>query len=284
LSGIDGTLSRRIGIVGARYALLVALACVLLLPLLWLVVSSFRPVGEIFANSHQFTWRTFVPARLTFENYLSLTESGFPRALLNSLFVAVSTMLLGVIVNSAAGFAFAVFEFPGRKLLLILVLASAMMPFEAIVIPLYQIIRWLGWVDSYRALILPEVANGLVIFLFRQFFVGVPKEFYEAARVDGASWPHIFWRIALPLSWPVVVTGALMQFITQWEAFFWPLVAAPSPDHTLVQIAITRNISFEETSWGRLFSSTTIACLVALIPFLAFQKLYLRNIASSGLK
>lgn len=284
MSTVHGTPSARFGAGLARYAALIAIATVLLLPLIWLVLSSFRPAGEIFANSHQFTWRTFVPSVVTFENYTSLVETGFFRALANSLFVGVATMALGLLVNASAGFAFAVFEFPGRGLLLILVLASAMMPFEAIVIPLYQIIRWLGWVDSYQALILPEVANGLVIFLFRQFFVAVPREFYEAARVDGASWGRIFFKIALPLSWPVIVTGALMQFMTQWEAFFWPLVAAPSPDHTLVQIAITRNISFEETSWGRLFSSTTIACLVALVPFLAFQRVYLRNIASSGLK
>jgi ABC-type glycerol-3-phosphate transport system permease component len=268
----------------ARYAALVAIAAVLLLPLLWLLMSSLRPSGEIFANSHQFNLRTFIPQSLTLENYTSLRDTGFFRAMFNSLFVAITTMLLGLLVNSAAGFAFAVFTFPYRRVLLVLVLASAMMPFEAIVIPLYQIIRFFGWVDSFQALILPEVANGLVIFLFRQFFAGVPKEFYEAARVDGASWLRIFFRIALPLSWPVIVTGALMQFMTQWEAFFWPLVAAPSPDHTMVQIAITRNISFEETAWGRLFSSTTLASLVALIPFLAFQKAYLRNVASSGLK
>jgi ABC-type glycerol-3-phosphate transport system permease component len=284
VSTVRGGLAAQAGASIARYVLLTTIAVVLLMPLAWLMLSSLRPAGEIFANSHQFTWRTFVPEVFTLENYTSLAGTGFWRALGNSLFVAVVTMLLGLMVNAAAGFAFAVFEFPGRGALLVLVLASAMMPFEAIVIPLYQIIRFFGWVDSYQALILPEVANGLVIFLFRQFFVGVPKEFYEAARVDGASWAHIFFLIALPLSWPVVVTGALMQFITQWEAFFWPLVAAPSPDHTLVQIAITRNISFEETSWGRLFSSTTIACLVALIPFLAFQRVYLRNVASSGLK
>jgi len=284
VSAVQRSAAARFGAWLGRYAMLVATAIVLLSPLIWLLVSSLRPAAEIFANSHQFGWRTFVPSAPTLDNYTSLAGTGFYRALANSLFVSVATMMLGLAVNSAAGFAFAVFEFPGRALLLVLVLASAMMPFEAIVIPLYQIVRWFGWVDSYRALILPEVANGLVIFLFRQFFVAVPKEFYEAARVDGASWPLIFVRIALPLSWPVVVTGALMQFMTQWEAFFWPLVAAPSPDHMMVQIAITRNISFEETSWGRLFSSTTIACLIALIPFLAFQRAYLRNVASSGLK
>jgi ABC-type glycerol-3-phosphate transport system permease component len=268
----------------ARYAALTAIAVLLLTPLLWLFISSVRPASEIFQWSHEFGWRTFVPARLTLDNYLSLHEIGFWRALRNTLFVAIGTMVLGLAVNAAAGFAFAVFEFPFKRLLFGLVLASALMPFEAIVIPLYTLVRWLGWVDSFAALILPEVASGFVIFLFRQFFAGVPREFYEAARVDGAGWFRIFVRIALPLSWPVVVTGAMMLFIMQWEAFFWPLVAAPSPDYALLQVAIARNRSFEETAWGRLFSSTTIACLAAVVPFLLFQRFYLRSLTSGGLK
>lgn len=284
MSAVEGSRGARHARAVLRHAAMAAIAVVLLAPLVWLFTSSLRPASEIFANSHLFGWRTFVPAVFTTENYRSLADTAFPRAVLNSLTVSLSVMALGLAVNAAAGFAFAVFHFPFRRVLLALVLASAMMPFEAIVIPLYLLIRWLGWIDSFRALILPEVANGFVIFLFRQFFAAVPREFYEAARVDGAGWGTVFLRIALPLSWPVVVTGALMQFIATWEAFFWPLVAAPSPDHTLVQVAIARNVSFEETAWGRLFSSTTIACLLAMVPFLAFQRAYLRNVASSGLK
>lgn len=267
-----------------RYVLLVLITLVLVTPLLWLFISSLRPASEIFRWSHSFGWRTFIPEQLTLANYLGLSDIGFWRALGNTLFVAGATMGLGLAVNATAGFAFAVFDFPFKRALFALVLASALMPFEAIVIPLYTLIRWLGWVDSFAALILPEVASGFVIFLFRQFFAGIPKEFYEAARVDGAGWGRIFLRIALPLSWPVVVTAAMMLFITQWEAFFWPLVAAPSPDHALLQVAIARNRSFEETAWGRLFSSTTIACLVALVPFLLFQRFYLRSLVGGGLK
>lgn len=272
------------GAVVARYTALSVILVLLVAPLAWLFVSSVRPAGEIFRWSHEFGWRTFVPAELTWANYATLHEIGYWRALRNTLFVAGATMVLGVLVNAAAGFAFAVFRFPFRRTLFALVLLSAMMPFEGIVIPLYTLVRSLGWVDSYAALILPEVASGFVIFMFRQFFAGLPKEFYEAARVDGATWPTIFWRIAVPLSWPVVVTGAMMLFIMQWEAFFWPLVAAPSPDHALVQVAIARNRSLEETAWGRLFSSTTLACLIAIVPFLVFQRFYLRGLTTGGIK
>jgi ABC-type glycerol-3-phosphate transport system permease component len=268
----------------ARYVTMSLIALVLLLPLVWLVVSSLRPPADIFAHGSRLGWGMLIPDRLTLENYTSLIGTGFPRAVGNSLFVALTTMVIGVIINAAAGFAFAVFDFRFKNVIFAFVLAAAMMPFEAIVIPLYILVQSLGLIDTYAALILPDLANGFVIFMFRQFFAGLPRELYEAARVDGASWGHIWLKIALPISWPVVLTGGIMLFMHQFEAFFWPLVAAPSPEHTLVQVAIARNISLEGTEWGRLFSSTTLAGLVALVPFLLFQKFYIRNFVTSGLK
>ncbi|KRE14361.1 hypothetical protein ASE66_13320 [Bosea sp. Root483D1] len=268
----------------ARYVTMSLIALVLLLPLLWLAVSSLRPPADIFAHGSRLGWGMVIPERLTLENYTSLIGTGFPRAVGNSLFVALTTMVVGVIINAAAGFAFAVFDFRFKNVIFVFVLAAAMMPFEAIVIPLYILVQSLGLIDTYAALILPDLANGFVIFMFRQFFAGLPRELYEAARVDGASWGHIWLKIALPISWPVVLTGGIMLFMHQFEAFFWPLVAAPSPEHTLVQVAIARNISLEGTEWGRLFSSTTLAGLVALVPFLLFQKFYIRNFVTSGLK
>src|SRR5213083_469475 len=152
------------------------------------------------------------------------------------MFIGVATVTLGVFVNSLAGFAFAVFEFPFKRALFVVVLLSFMMPFESIVIPLYTLMRGLGWTDTYAALILPEAAGGLVIFLFRQFFAGIPKEIYEAARLDGASWWQIYLRMTLPLSGPTIATASLLIFIHQWDAFFWPLVAASSAELAVVQV------------------------------------------------
>src|ERR1019366_156615 len=149
---------------------------------------------------------------------------------------------------SMAGFAFAVFRFPLRRLLFVLVLASFMMPLESIVMPLYTLMRFLGWTDTWQALILPEVASGLAIFLFRQFFAAIPRDLYEAARIDGASWWQIYWRLVLPLSGPTIATAALMQFVAQWDAFFWPIVAASAPEMTMVQVAIARNANLETTN------------------------------------
>jgi ABC-type glycerol-3-phosphate transport system permease component len=268
----------------ARYVALAIVTVIMVGPLVWLFVSSVRPASEIFRYAHEFGWRTFVPDVLTWSNFATLDRIGFWSALRNTLFVCAATMALGLVVNAAAGFAFALFSFPFKRTIFALVLASAMMPFEGIVIPLYTLIRAFGWVDTFAALILPEVSSGFAIFLFRQFFAGLPREFFEAARVDGATWFHVFWKIAVPLSWPVIVTAAMMMFIGQWEAFFWPLVAAPSPDHAMVQVAIARNRSMEETAWGRLFASTTIACLIAMVPFLVFQRFYLRGLTAGGLK
>ena len=265
-----------------RYAALVLIATVLLLPVYWLLMSSLRPADQIFRHAGTFSLQTLVPMQLTFENFRFIFSGTFPRALFNSMFIAVSTVILGVFVNSLAGFAFAVFEFPFKRALFVVVLLSFMMPFESIVIPLYTLMRGLGWTDTYAALILPEAAGGLVIFLFRQFFAGIPKEIYEAARLDGASWWQIYLRMTMPLSGPTVATASLMLFIHQWDAFFWPLVAASSEDLAVVQVAIARNMTLEQANWGALFASASAAVLVAMGPFLFLQRHYIRVVATQA--
>ncbi len=265
-----------------RTATLVLIAAVLLLPIYWLVMSSFRPAGDIFRHATDFSLATLFPGTVTLENYRLILAGEFPRAVFNSLFVCTTTVALGLLVNSLAGFAFAVFEFPFKKPLFVLVLLSFMMPFESIVIPLYDLMRRLGFVNTYAALIAPDVANGLVIFLFRQFFAAVPKAVYEAARVDGANWWQIYSRMTMPLSGPTVATASLMMFIHQWDALFWPLVAASTPDLVVVQVAIARNMTMEQSNWGALFASASTAVLVALVPFLFLQRYYIRVVALGG--
>ncbi|MBN8941070.1 MAG: carbohydrate ABC transporter permease [Rhizobiales bacterium] len=273
----DGTTSPLL--TGLRYLALTTVAVVLLLPIYWLIMSSFRPADQIFANAGRFGLGTLVPSELTLDNYRQILTGGFPRALFNSIFVSFTTVALGIVVNSMAGFAFAVFDFRFKRTLFVAVLLSFMMPFEAIVIPLYVLMRALGWVDTYAALIAPDVASGIVVFLFRQFFAQIPKEIYEAARIDGASWWQIYRRMTMPLSWPTAATASLMMFIHQWDAFFWPLVAASTPDLTVVQVAIARNMTLEQSNWGALFASASTAIMVALIPFLVLQRYYIRTVA-----
>ena len=267
-----------------RYGLLSILAFMVVCPLAWLALASLRPQAEIFQPVSEFGWHTFIPSRLTLDNYRALWNGDFPLAVKNSVFVAFMTVVFGIVVNALAGFAFAAFDFRGKNLLFLLVIISFMMPFEAIVLPLYVMIRAFGWANSYQALIVPEIANGMVIFLFRQFFASIPRDFYEAARVDGASWLYIFTRIAMPLSWPTIATSGLMLFLAQWDSFFWPVVAASAPDYAVVQVAIARNINFEQNDWGGLFASTNIAILLGTIPFLLIQRFYVRTLISGGIK
>lgn len=268
--------------VGLRYGALVIVATLLLLPIYWLIMSSFRPGGDIFRYATDVGWRTLLPQTLTLEHYRTMLAGDMPRAVFNSVFIAIVTVTIGTFVNALAGFAFAVFEFPFKRLLFAFVLLSFMMPFESIVIPLYTLIRTLEWTNSYAALIVPELANGLVIFLFRQFFLGIPREIYEAARVDGASWWTIFLRLTMPLSGPTIATASLMQFIHQWDAFFWPLVAASTPELVVVQVAIARNMTLETANWGALFASASTAVLLAMIPFLLLQRFYIRTVTVSA--
>ncbi|WP_158745846.1 carbohydrate ABC transporter permease [Acidisphaera sp. L21] len=265
-----------------RYVAMLAVAVLALLPLYWLLISSIRPASDIFRYGGRFSWHTLIPSQLTLENYTELTRGDFPLAIGNSVFVSVVTVVVALFVNSMAGFGFAAFQFRGRATLFVLVLASFMMPFESIVMPLYTLIRFLGWTDSYQALILPEVASGLSIFLFSQFFAAVPRELYEAGRIDGASWWQIYWRLVLPLSGPTIATAALMQFIQQWDAFFWPIVAASSPDKVMIQVAIARHANMETANWGGLFASASVSVLVAALPFLALQRYYIRTMMHSG--
>ncbi len=131
-----------------------------------------------------------------------------------------------------AGYTFAALRFPGRNVLFFLIVLTFLVPFEAIAIPLYTVVRSIGWLDTYQGLIGPGVANGMVIFLFRQFFAQIPRELAESARLEGASWLTILFRIYLPLSKPVVISAALLIFLFQWESFLWPLIATRSENLT----------------------------------------------------
>ena len=267
-----------------RYLLLTVIALALLAPLLWMAMTSLRPQEEIFRFATTLSVQSFIPTRLTFSNYATLFSGDFPRAIANSIFVTASTVTLGVIINALAGFAFAVFRFRGSNLLFGAVVASFMMPFEAIILPLYILARWLNWTNTYQALILPDVANGFVIFLFRQCFLGMPRELFEAARVDGAGWLCIFFRIAMPLSGPTIAAASLLIFVHQWDSFFWPLVVAGTSEYMVIPVAIGRFFSMEGNDWGAIFSAGTVATLIAAVPFLYLQKFYVQTMMSSAIK
>jgi|LSQX01.2.fsa_nt_gb multiple sugar transport system permease protein/putative chitobiose transport system permease protein len=266
----------------------VACTCVAiftLVPFLWAAASSFKPLSKVFADLVPFSFKTFIPMPPTAEAYIALfTETGFPRALVNTTYVAISVVVVGILLNSMAGFAFAKLSFPGKNVLFTLTIVSFMIPFEAISIPLYSIVSRFGWLNSLRALIVPGVANGLTIFLFRQFFAGIPTELVEAATIDGASKLRIYSTIFLPLSKPAVVSASLLLFVGQWESFLWPLLVANAPEIRLIQVALSYINTQYATYWNQIFAGSVIAGLIPLVLILPLQRYYVKGISSTGIK
>jgi len=258
---------------------------VFILPLWWALASSLRPLDDIFKYVSPFSWKAFVPDKITFAAYATIFgQKGYGMAVLNSVFVSGTTVLLGLMINGFAGYAFAVLRFPGRNVLFFFIVLTFLVPFEAIAIPLYTVVRSIGWLDTYQGLIGPGVANGIVIFLFRQFFAQIPRELAESARIEGASWITILFRIYLPLSKPVVISAALLIFLFQWESFLWPLIATRSENLKVIQVALA---GFEEryvTLWNELFAAAIVAALIPLIILLPLQRFYVQGVTAAATK
>lgn len=255
-----------------------------MLPLWWALVSSLRPNAQVFADIFPFTPKALLPSPLSFEAYTGIFERGFGTIIGNTMLVALVTMAAGLVVNGAAGFAFAMFEFRGKKIILTLIIISFMLPFEAIALPLYTVTQQLGWLDNIAALIVPSVANGLAVFLFYQFFSQVPKDYTEAARLDGASWIDILFRIYVPLSLPTCISAALLLFIFQWEAFLWPLLAMPSQQFKVIQVGMAAFQQQYQTIWNQLFAVSVITALIPIALLLPLQRYYVQGLAGAGIK
>jgi ABC-type glycerol-3-phosphate transport system permease component len=267
------------------FIVLAIIGLIYFIPLEWVTASSLRPSGSLYEYTEPLNMETFIPVNITFENYVNIfTQQHFGRALMNSLIVACSTVLLTLLVSSMAGFALAKFDFPGKKFVFVIVLITFMVPFESIVIPLYLTVSALGFINTYAALILPGVANGLAIFLFNQFFSEIPTEILEAARIDGASWFRIYRKIVIPLSVPAIITVVVMVFMFQWNSLFWPLVATHSTRLEVVQVAISANRMTEATHWANLFSSAVAGSIPPMVLFFFLQKYFVRGISGTGLK
>ena len=271
----------------ARYVLMLVLAAFFLLPYIWMVSGSLRTQAEIFANIYPLTLWTFVPREPTLENFralLNLQPLPFTRYIFNSLFVAVTVTFFSLIVNSFAAYAFARLEFPGRDALFVVFLSTMIIPFEVLAIPLYLEMRWLGWVDTYQALIVPFVASPLGMFLLRQFFLGMPRELEEAARIDGCSMFGAFRRIVVPNSVPALIAFGIIRFQFSWDAFVWPLIVAPSPPVRVIQVAIASFDTDVQVQWNLILAAAVLASLPIILMFAFLQRFYVQGMLTSGIK
>jgi multiple sugar transport system permease protein len=279
------------------YALRALLALFFAFPVVFMLVSSLKPDQQIFGDLGG--PRAFLPVgSLSLENYTAVFDRvPAVRFLLNSLGVSVITIVLGILVNSLAAFALSRMRWPGRKLLLTVIIATLIVPFETFALPMVWWVNklpWLelngfsltlteGWLDTYRVQILPFVANAFSIFLFHQYFQSIPKELDEAALIDGAGWFGIYRRIVMPLSGPAIATAAILTFLPAWNSYLWPLMVVQDEELRPVMVGIQYFFQLN-VSWGQIMAYSSMITVPVLALFLAFQRSFINSIASSGVK
>lgn len=271
-----------VGIAILKYGGLTLGAFFMLLPFAWMIVSSFMSAAEIMARPLR-----WLPAELQFHNYEALAKAiPIGNMYANSLVVTVSITLGVLLTSSLAGYGFAKFRFPGRDVLFVLVLATMMIPFFVVLIPIFFLVRQLGWMDNYLGLIVPNVVTAFGIFLMRQYMLSLPDELLDAARIDGASELAIYWRIALPLAGPALGALAILAFVYHWNSFLWPLVVIRSRD--LATIPIGLNSLRVYASSPEVINLQMAGAALAIIPvvavFAVLQRHFVRGIALTGIK
>ncbi|MCW1099888.1 carbohydrate ABC transporter permease [Streptomyces sp. RS2] len=271
----------------ARYTpaiVAVVIGVLFALPLLWVLAGSLRPGSQVLDSLDELSWRSLVPTDATLHNYVTLFQGDFGRAVLNSVLVAAVTVALGLLVSASAAFGLSVFEFRGRGLVFAVILLSFMIPFDAIAIPLSSLFRDWNLQNTYAGLILPGIGNGLAIFLLRQFFLAVPRELVEAARIDGLSWWGVFTRIHLPLSRPALIGAGLTLFTFQWQSYMWPLLIGTEPSKQLGPIALGTLQGQMVVDYGQVFAAAVVLTVIPLVVLLRLQRHFTQSIANSGLK
>lgn len=267
-----------------HYALLVFFAVIFLGPLLVMIVSALK-ADELQLMKEIGTWKAFVPSTPSLKNFVDVfRRMPFLRFAMNSVTVVAGIVAGGLIVNSMMAYALARLRFRGRRLLLSVILGLIIIPFEGIAIPLLLLVNRLGWIDSYHVQIVPFIAHPFSIFLFYQFFIGIPRELDEAALVDGASRARVFWSIILPLSRPVIATVSILQALEYWGAFLWPLMVTRVETYRPLTVAIQTFFGQYPRDWGDTMAFATMMTVPVLLLFLAFQGWFIQSLSSSGVK
>lgn len=265
-----------------QYAVLVALVIIMVVPFAYMLSTSLKTQQYILQTPPQ-----LIPNPLSFESYVQLGERmNLTRVFFNSLFVAVAGMVGQVIIAAMAAYAFSRMVWRGRNVVFLLYLATMMVPSVVLVIPQFIVVRYLGWMNTYLALIVPGLFSAFGTFLLRQHFLTLPKDFEEAAFIDGANHLTIFWRIILPLSQPALATLAVLSFMGSWNAYLWPLfVARQDAMMTLpVALATLQGGPRALTEWNLVMAGAVITVLPILAIYLLAQKWFVQGVVSSGIK
>lgn len=276
-----------------RYLVLILIAIIFCFPLVFMVVSSFKPSLQLLQDASNL--RAFLPVGdISMDNYGAI----FQRApvglfIFNSILVTSVTVALSLVLCSTAGFAFAFISWRGRDLALGIILATLIVPFETTAIPLLLIaskLPWIGmdgltfgWLNSYRVQIIPFIADGLTIYLFVQYFKDLPQELIEAARVEGATWFQIYRRIVMPLSGPVLATAAILKFLAMYNQYLWPIMVVQEEAYRPVMVGLQYFFQLNVV-WGEVMAYLSLITLPVLAFYLYLQKAFIASIASTGVK
>lgn len=265
------------------HAVVWAVALSMLAPFAWTVLTSLKTDAEA---TRPLTLATLLPASPQWGNYArAVRDAELGRFYFNSVLVAVVTTVLAVAHNALAGYAFAKLRFRGRRLLFGLALATMMLPLTVSFIFMYLICQRLGYMNNYRALIVPFLASGFGVFYMRQVVATVPDSLLEAARIDGMGSFEVFWSIVRPAAWPAIVALAIFSFINSWNAFFWPLIAIDSAEYKTLPMAIADlSAGMFVQSWPVQTAAATILVFPPIVLFFFTQRAFVRGVTFTGLK
>ena len=277
-----------------RYLVLCLVALVFLFPLVFMVVSSLKPDAQLLADTGSL--RGFVPVGdISLDNYRdAFRRAPIGRFVLNSVLVTVVTVTLSLALCSLAAFSFVFLRWRGRAALLAVIVSTLIIPFETIAIPLLLIVSklpWIGlegveigWLNTYRVQIIPWIADALTVFLFVQYFKDLPRELVEAARVEGATWWQVYWRIVIPLSGPVIATGAILKTLKMYnEQYLWPLITVQSEAYRPVMVGLGYFFQLN-IAWGEVMAYLSLITVPVIAFYLALQRAFIASIASTGVK
>lgn len=264
------------------YLVLTLIGFTMVVPFMWMISTSFKPVTEIQRPN-------FFPIEGTFENYGTvINDTNLPRWYWNSLAVAVMTTVSVAFFDSLAGYVFAKYQFPGKRFIFIAFLTSLMIPTEMLLIPWFMMashpIIGPSWVDTYWGIAFPGVITAAGIFLMRQFMQGVPDELLDAARIDGVSEFGLFWRIAVPLSLPAIGALCIFNFLGNWNAFIWPLIATTKNDMLTLPVGVQFFSTESGSDWHLIMTGATLSVIPLLIIVVIFQRYIIEGIALTGIK
>lgn len=270
----------RLVLTTVRHVGIYILAFATFAPFLWMILTSFKDLSQIYQYPPE-----FLPSEFHFDNYSKVFDAApFGRYYLNSVVVAVAVTLGQLITCSMAAYAFARLKFKGRDVLFYLFLATMMIPFNVTMIPGFMVLHWLGWIDTYYGLIVPGLASAFGTFLLRQYFLTIPKELEEAAYMDGASKFQVLRKVIVPLSKPALATLSIFTFMGVFNDFIWALIVINSEEMRTVQLGLAVFRDRYLTQWDLLMAGSVAAILPILLVFFFAQKYFIKGITLSGLK